>query len=114
MPSPAEKARLANNADGAGRHQRNHVIIDVETGDPCWSAWSRRQLVQWLDRRPVVINATIYGEIGAHALVENLALRAGSAALALCWAGSSRATKLLPVPAQPAQISSSSTTSPGK
>ena len=91
-----------------------NVIIDVETGDPCWSAWSRRQLVHWLDRRPVVNNATIYGEIGAHALLENLALRAGSAALALCWAGSSRATKLLPVPAQPAQISSSSTTSPGK
>ena len=114
MPSPAEKARLANNADGAGRHQRNHVIIDVETGDPCWSAWSRRQLVQWLDRRPVVINATIYGEIGAHALLENLVLRAGSADLAVCWAESSRATKLQPVPAQTAQISSSSTTSPGK
>jgi predicted nucleic acid-binding protein len=52
--------------------------------------------------------------IGAHALVENLALRAGSAALALCWADSSKVTKLLPVPAQPAQISSSFTTSPGK
>ena len=70
----------------------------------------------------------LYGEIGfaceriqsldpllpAHALLKNLDLRAGSAALALCWAESSRATKLLPVPAQPAQISSSSTTSPGK
>lgn len=52
--------------------------------------------------------------IGAHALVENLVLRAISAVLALCWAESSRATKLLPVPAQPAQISSSPTTSPGK
>lgn len=51
--------------------------------------------------------------IGAHDLLNNLVLRAGSAALALCWAESSRATKLLPVPAQPAQISSRSIASPG-
>jgi predicted nucleic acid-binding protein len=41
-----------------------NVILDVVTGDPRWSDWSRRQLVHWLDTGPVVINATIYGEIG--------------------------------------------------
>jgi predicted nucleic acid-binding protein len=116
-------------------------ILDVATGDPGWSAWSRRQLMHWLDRGPVVINAIIDDEIGyaceriesldallpahlddytaiprqaavlaarahaayrergdtrqmilpdvligAHALVENLVLRAISAGLALCWA----------------------------
>jgi predicted nucleic acid-binding protein len=116
-------------------------ILDVATGDPGWSAWSRRQPVHWLDAGPVVINAITDDEIGfaceriesldallpahrdddraiprqaaflaarahaayrerggtrqmilpdvligAHALVENLVLRAISAALALCWA----------------------------
>ena len=41
-----------------------NVILDVATGDPRWSDWSRRQLVHWLDTGPVVINAIIYGEIG--------------------------------------------------
>jgi hypothetical protein len=40
-----------------------NVILDVATADPCWSAWSGRQLVHWLDAGPVVINAIIYGEI---------------------------------------------------
>lgn len=39
-------------------------ILDVATGDPGWSAWSRRQLMHWLDRGPVVINAIIDDEIG--------------------------------------------------
>ena len=26
-----------------------NVILDVVTGDPRWSDWSRRQLVHWLD-----------------------------------------------------------------
>jgi predicted nucleic acid-binding protein len=119
----------------------SNVILHVTTGDACWSAWSRRQPVHWLDAGPVVINAIIDDEIGfaceriesldallpahrdddraiprqaaflaarahaayrergdtrqmilpdvligAHALVENLVLRAISAALALCWA----------------------------
>jgi predicted nucleic acid-binding protein len=41
-----------------------NVILDVATGDPCWSDWSRRQLAHWLDTGPVVINAILYVEIG--------------------------------------------------
>jgi predicted nucleic acid-binding protein len=41
-----------------------NVILDVATRDPRWSDWSRRQLLHWLEAGPVVINATIYGEIG--------------------------------------------------
>ena len=135
-----------------------NVILDVATGDPCWSAWSHRQLMHWLDRGPVVINAIIYGEYGfACERIESLdallpahggkpgptypgrsplptgvsRIEADHAAgltrpashPVSAWPGepatrsdgrSSRATKLLPVPAQPAQISSSSTTNPGK
>lgn len=40
-----------------------NVILDVATADPCWSEWSGRQLVHWLDTGPVVINAIIYGEV---------------------------------------------------
>lgn len=72
-----------------------HVILDVATDDPRWSEWSSRKLVHWYDYRAIPREAAFlaarahaaYRErggtrqmilpdflIGAHALVENLAL----------------------------------------
>ncbi len=41
----------------------SNVILDVATGDPQWSDWSSRQLVEALNRGQALINAIVYGEI---------------------------------------------------
>ncbi|MGH3975080.1 MAG: type II toxin-antitoxin system VapC family toxin [Pseudonocardiaceae bacterium] len=41
----------------------SNVLLDLFTVDPEWSAWSRTQLVEALDRGPVVVNQVVYGEV---------------------------------------------------
>ena len=53
-----------------------NVILDVVTGDPRWSDWSRRQLVQWLD---AVLPAHLYDYRAIPRQAASLAARAHAA-----------------------------------
>lgn len=49
---------------GFGTVVDSNVLLDVFTDDPQWADWSAGQLARAFDRGPVVINPSIYAELG--------------------------------------------------
>ena len=41
----------------------SNVLVDVLVGDPQWSSWSDRALVDSLEKGPVLVNQIVYAEI---------------------------------------------------